>query len=179
MRFFVAVVLVALLCPALSYSQSTPKVKWYTLEQAERLSKTKPKKILIDVYTDWCVWCKRMDAETFNHPEIASYLNEYFYPVKFNAESYDTIVFNGAKYINLNRSTRSTHPLAYSLLGWRLSYPSIVYFNEKLEYLGPMPGFKTAEQMEVIINYIAQDKYRSMSMESFEKTFTKKIKPQK
>jgi len=153
------------------------KVKWYTLEEAEKLNKVKPKKFLIDVYTDWCGWCKKMDKETFSHPVVAAYLNENFYPVKFNAESNDTIVFNGGKYINLNKNGRSTHPLAESLLGWRMSYPSIVYLSENLEYLGPMPGYKTADQMEVILNFIAQDKFKTITMEDFQKIFVGKVKP--
>ena len=155
------------------------ELKWCTLEEAEKMNKIVPKKLFIDVYTDWCGWCKKMDKEVFTNPEIVAYLSENFYTVKFNAETQDTIVFNGGKYVNLVKSARSTHPLALWLLGWRLSYPSIVYFTEKLEYLGPMPGYKTAEQLEVIINYIGQDKFRTMSMEDFEKTFLGKISKKK
>ena len=151
------------------------KVKWYTIEEAEKLNKVKPKKIIIDVYTDWCVWCKRMDQQTFSHPIIAKLLNEYFYPVKFNAETHDTIIFNGAKYICLNKTGKITHPLALSLLGWRMSYPSIVYFTERFEYLGAMPGYKTPQQLEVILNYIIQDKFKNTSLEDFEKTFKSQI----
>lgn len=153
------------------------EVKWYTIEEAEKLNKVKPKKFLIDVYTDWCGWCKKMDKGTFTNPVIAQMLNEYFYPVKFNAETSDTVTFNGAKYINLNRGNKSTHPLALSLLGWRMSYPSIVYLTEHLEYLGPMPGYKTPEQLEVILSFIAQNKFMTTSLEEYSKSFVGKIKP--
>ena len=148
------------------------KVKWISLEQAEKLCKTNPKKILIDAYTDWCGWCKKMDKETFQHPEIAKYLNQQFYTVKFNAETKDTITFLGSKYINFGSKT---HPLAISLLGWRLSYPSIVYMTENFEYLGPMPGYKNALQMEAILHYIAEEKYKTISLEEFEKTYKGKV----
>jgi len=58
-----------------------------------------------------------------------------------------------------------------------MSYPSIVYLSENLEYLGPMPGYKTADQMEVILNFIAQDKFKTITMEDFQKTFVGKVKP--
>ena len=61
-------------------------VKWLTFEEAVEKSKTEKRKIFIDVYTDWCGWCKVMDKNTFNDPEVAKLLNEKFYPVKFNAE---------------------------------------------------------------------------------------------
>jgi thioredoxin-related protein len=150
-------------------------VHWYSLEEAEKLNKAAPKKIIIDVYTDWCGWCKKMDQSTFTHPVITRLLNQYFYAVKFNAETTDTIQFNGGKYINLVKGQRSTHPLALSLLNWHPSYPSLVYLTERLEYLGAIPGYKTPEQLEVILNYIAQDKYKSTSLEDFQKTFESKI----
>ena len=34
---------------------------WISFEQAVELQKKEPRKILIDVYTDWCGWCKKMD----------------------------------------------------------------------------------------------------------------------
>jgi thioredoxin-related protein len=151
-------------------------VKWYSIEEAEKLNRVKPKKFIIDIYTDWCGWCKKMDNGTFTHPVIVKLLNDYFYAVKFNAETSDTIVFGGNKYINLNTGYRSSHPLAISLLGWRMSYPSFVYFTEKLEYLGPIPGYKTPEQMEAILTFIGQDKFRTTTLEEYEKTFKGQIK---
>ena len=161
-----------------SYSQALmpeQKLKWYTLQEAEKLNQVQPKKFMIDVYTDWCGWCKRMDESTFSHPLISKILIENYYPVKFNAETKDTIQFNGGEYINLGKTGRSTHPLAVSMLGWHMSYPTIVYFTEKLEFLGPMPGYKTPDQLEVILQFIAQEKFRSMDMETFQKTFVGQI----
>ena len=156
---------------------ATPvKLKWYSLQEAEKLNKIKPKKFMIDVYTDWCGWCKRMDEGTFSNPVITRLLMEYYYPIKFNAETHDTIEFNGGKYINLAGGGRATHPLAVSMLGWRMSYPTIVYYTDKMEYLGPMPGYKTPEQLEVILQFIAQEKFRTTTMEEFEKTFVSEIK---
>jgi thioredoxin-related protein len=152
-------------------------VKWYTIEEAYALNKTKPKKIMIDVFTDWCGWCKKMDRDVFSHPVIARYLNEYYYPVKFDAESSAPIEFNGQKFINEGAGIRSTHQFANALLKGQLSYPSIAYFTEKLEYMGAMPGYKTPDQLEVILNFIAQDKFKTISLEEFQKTFKGQILP--
>jgi thioredoxin-related protein len=152
-------------------------VKWYSIEQAVELNKKEPRKIMIDVYTDWCIWCKRMDNGVFNHPVISKYLNTYYYPVKFNAESTDSLFFLDKKYINENQGTRSSHQFAIALLKGQMSYPSIAYFTEKWEYMGAVPGYKTPEQLEVILKYIATDKFRTVKMEDFEKTFVGEIKP--
>ena len=68
-----------------------------TIEEAYALTTAEesPKKIFIDVYTDWCGWCKRMDKATFQRPEVATYMNEHFYNVKFNAEQKEDIEILG------------------------------------------------------------------------------------
>ncbi|HMS53720.1 MAG TPA: DUF255 domain-containing protein, partial [Chitinophagales bacterium] len=67
------------------------EVKWLTITEAEKAAKKKPKKIMIDVYTDWCGWCKKMDASTFKNPVVANYINQNYYAVKLNAERADSI----------------------------------------------------------------------------------------
>ena len=64
------------------------KIKWYSFEEAYQLNKKKQKKIFIDVYTEWCGWCKKMDAETFANPLIAKYMSEHFYCVKLGGKIY-------------------------------------------------------------------------------------------
>ena len=75
-------------------------IHWLTLQEADSLYQTNPKPLFIDVYTDWCGWCKRMDATTFQDKSIANYLNTNFYPVKLNAETNEPIRFQGKMYYN-------------------------------------------------------------------------------
>jgi thioredoxin-related protein len=75
-------------------------VKWLSMEQAYKASKAVDKPLFIDVYTSWCGWCKRMDQTTFKDPAVVSYLNANFHPVKFDAETKDTIQFLERTYIN-------------------------------------------------------------------------------
>jgi thioredoxin-related protein len=151
-------------------------VKWYTIQQALELQKKEPRKILIDVYTDWCGWCKKMDNETFSHPVVAEYLNKHYYPVKFNAESYDSIVFQGHTFINENKGARSTHQFAIALLRGQLSYPSVAYLTENLQLIAAVPGFFTADNLEPLLNFIVEDKFKSISLDDYKKTFTSQIK---
>jgi thioredoxin-related protein len=155
------------------------KVKWYTLKDALELQKKQPKKILIDIYTDWCGWCKKMDAETFNHPVIAQYLNQYFYPVKFDAESKDSVIFANHKFINENKGSRSTHQFAMALFqaqNVQVGYPSIAYLDENLQLIRVWEGFWTAPQIEVWLHYVVDEKYKPLPLEEYQKTFVSKIK---
>jgi thioredoxin-related protein len=156
-------------------AQDVSPVKWYSIEEAEKLNKEQPRKIMIDVYTDWCGWCKKMDKETFNHPVIAKYINDNYYPVKLDAESKEDIVFNGTTYKHVAQGARGYHELAAGLLNGKMSYPSIAYMNEKLELLGAVPGYMTAPAIEPLLNYIVEDKYISESLEEYRKNFKSKI----
>src|SRR5687767_14240687 len=73
-------------------------VKWMGIEEALEKTKTQPKPIILDFYTDWCGWCKKMMQTTYANPGLAQYINTNFYAVKFNAESKDTIEYLGQKY---------------------------------------------------------------------------------
>lgn len=149
------------------------QIKWYTFQQAYDLGKTKPKKIFIDVYTDWCGWCKKMDASTFKDPGVIKLMNKYFYAVKLNAEMKDTVRMDTVKFVNPNPGmTRSTHQLAAALLNNQMSYPTTVYLSEKFALLSQaIPGYQTPESIEPILVFLGEDLYSKQSWEEFQKTF--------
>src|SRR3982751_2067581 len=70
------------------------KLKWMTLEEVAAGLKGQKRPILIDLYTDWCGWCKVMDKKTYTNPKVIAYLQEHFYPVKLNAETKETLSWN-------------------------------------------------------------------------------------
>jgi thioredoxin-related protein len=176
-KIFIFIVLCTLPASLPAQNASNPEtVKWYTIQQAIELNKKSPRKIIIDVYTDWCGWCKEMDKKTFSHPVISKYLNDNFYPVKFNAESSDPVSFGGKTFVNEGGGSRSTHQFAVALLQGKMSYPSIAYMNEKMELLTSVPGYLAPKDIEPILNYFISDKYKAVSFEEFQKSFTGKIK---
>jgi len=158
----------------LSFAQENV-VKWYTIEEALELNKIQERKIFIDVYTDWCGWCKKMEATTFTHPAIAKILNEQFYAVRFDAETNDTINFAGQKFINEGNRNRSPHQLAVALLQGKMSYPSIAYLNENNQLLTAVPGFYSADRLEPLLKFFAEDAFKSVSFEEYQKTFKSSI----
>jgi thioredoxin-related protein len=168
-----------------SFSQSTnrekkepkvEKIKWYSFEDAYQLNKKKQKKIFVDVYTDWCGWCKKMDADTFTHPLIVEYMNDNFYCVKLDAERKDTVVIDGVTFTNSNpNSKRSSHQLAVELLKGKMSYPSYVFLNEKSQWLTVVPGYQPPKEFESVIHYFGDDAYQKTPWEEYKATFIGKI----
>lgn len=167
----------AFILPVLLQAQTLPeKINWLTFEQAVELARKNPRKILIDVYTDWCGWCKKMDAETFSHPVIVRYINANFYAVKFNAEQRENVVFQNHTFKFISNGTRGYHELAAALLNNQLSYPSMAYLDENLQLLGSVPGFRQARDLEPLLKYIREDLYKTMTYETFLQTFEGQIK---
>jgi thioredoxin-related protein len=120
-------------------------VEWMSMEEALKAQAENPKPIFVDIYTDWCGWCKVMDKKTFSQAQVASYMNERYYMVKFNAEKEAPIEMNGKKYELVNAGKRSIHTLAYAMLDGKMSYPSYVILDSELQRMGIMKGFKEPE----------------------------------
>jgi thioredoxin-related protein len=150
------------------------EVKWYTIQEAEQLIKANPRPIFVDAFTDWCGWCKKMDKDTFSNQVIADILNNKFYAVKFNAETSDKITFQGKEFINDGKSGKA-HQLAVALLQGQLSYPTVVFLNEKAQLLSPVPGYREAKEMEVIMSFFANKAYETQKFEDFQKVFKGKV----
>jgi thioredoxin-related protein len=153
-------------------------VKWYTFAEAVELQKKNPKPIMVDVYTSWCGPCKMMSANTFGNPIIAKYLNEHFYPVKFNAETRDTVKFSGAVFANKNPegTSRPVHDFAISILDGKLMYPSIVFLNEEIKRIQIVTGYYPPAQFEPLMNFFGSGKYKDTKYEEYQKTFVAEIR---
>lgn len=108
-------------------------INWVSWSEMVELQKQERKKVFVDVYTDWCGWCKKMDASTFKDPSVVNSMNQYYYAVKLDAEMKDTIQYNEMMFVNMNpNKKRGVHTLAVSLLNSKMSYPSFVILDENL-----------------------------------------------
>jgi len=144
------------------------EVKWYSFEEGMKQAKKKHKFILVDIYTDWCGWCKKMDNETFHDPEVVNYLNEHFIAIKLNAEEKAPIAYNGNIYNNPNPTRqRSTHQLAVALAGAKLSYPTYVYMDSRGKSITITKGYSQPEDLMPLLEYIGSNSYKSKTWKEY------------
>ncbi|MEJ2163586.1 MAG: thioredoxin family protein [Robiginitalea sp.] len=145
------------------------EVAWMSWDEAvQKATKdTSPKKIFVDVYTDWCGWCKKMDKDTFQDPEVAAYMSENFYMVKLDAEQKDPIEFRGNSYTFVPSGRRGYHQLAAALLQGQMSYPTVVFLDEGLNMLSPVPGYQKPDAFLKIARYFGENIYKDTSWESY------------
>jgi thioredoxin-related protein len=169
-----AFILLLFMIPAIIASGQNIPVKWYSIEEAVALAQANPRPIFVDAYTDWCGWCKKLDKDTFSHPVIAEILNSKFYPVKFNAESKEPVVFQGRTFVN-DGKLGPTHQLAYALLQGKLGYPTVVFLTAKSELITPVSGYKSAKDFEPMLQYFGGTTWQKQSYEDFLKTFQGKV----
>jgi len=149
-------------------------VKWLTIEQAEAAQKKLPKKILVDIYTSWCRWCKVTDSVVYRNPELVKYLNQNFYCVKYNAESKTSVRYNNVRYDFLNDG-RDVNEFAIYLLNGKMSYPGTVFLSEDGKRIDGWNGYMDAYYMEAVLHYYGSNSYKEMSYKNFENDFEGKI----
>ncbi|MDX2432974.1 MAG: DUF255 domain-containing protein [Bacteroides sp.] len=159
------IALMGLLVASSAFGQE--EVKWYSMKEALELTAKEPRILVIDVYTDWCGWCKRMDASTFSDAEIAATLNKDFYPVKLNAEGKEDIVIGDKTYKFVDNGRRGYHELAAIVTKGRLSYPTISCVDERGRVLNAFPGYKDAAQFKLFLAYFNEDVYETQSWEEY------------
>jgi thioredoxin-related protein len=183
-----------------SFSQEKEAINWIPFDKAVELAQKNHKHIILDVYTQWCGPCKMMSKNTFQEPGIAKYINEHYYAVKFDAENFDTLKITlnlpdtirdkAGKVVKVTTkkqpfkfynpspkgTPRAVHQFAASILDNNLSYPSIVFLNDKIQRIDIVKGYHTASQFEPIIKYIGSSAYVKHKYDEWLKTFKPEIK---
>ncbi|MCB9082218.1 MAG: DUF255 domain-containing protein [Lewinellaceae bacterium] len=137
-------------------------IRWLSWQDAQQLQETTHKKIILEVYTDWCSWCKKLDTESMQDPAVVQYINKNFYPVRLNAQERADLEYQNKVYhYNSTAGMRGYNELVTKLLQGNHSFPSIVFFDENLEIIQSFSGFRTAAELLLIAQYFGANSYKN------------------
>jgi len=117
-------------------AQAQEQIQWMKFEEAVAANANNPKMILVDVYTDWCGWCKKMDKDTFTNPRVIAHFKKNFYAVKLNAE--DT----KRRFPFMGKTFSEAEMAAAMRVN---SYPNFVVIEPGLQNLAQLPGYREPE----------------------------------
>ena len=121
------------------------------------------KPVLVDVYTDWCGWCKRMDRDVYARPEVRQYLAEHFVTVKLNAEYSTPARYDGKQYTSRTLAER------FRVNG----FPTTIFLRADGNHIANVPGYVPAERFMLLLHYIGDGHIdRGVSYDEFVKQQT-------
>lgn len=147
----------------------TGTVNWLSLEEALERNKIEKRKIYVNVHTLWGAHCQKMDAETFANASVAAYLNENYYPVKLDAETTREIRWKDKTYKFKSAGKTGYNELVQEWMGSRMSFPGSVFLDEQLNLIQSIPGYRSAEQLLLVLQYFGEDHHKSIPWETYER----------
>lgn len=125
------------------------KLKWYGFDEGLAKAKKENKFLLVDFYTDWCGWCKKMDSETYANNNIIKLLNKDFVLVKLNPEKPGTVNFDSNTYTN------GQFAGAAGVNG----YPATGFFEPSGQFIGIVPGYLDPTNFSDLLSKIVAKDY--------------------
>lgn len=129
-----------------------------TLEEAISMAPSSGKKILIDVYVEWCPYCQRMHANTYSNEEVLHTISEHFLWVRINAESNEMVNYHGTELTMANFARALENR----------SYPTTYFMNEDGNIIGVQPGYFEADVFTELLRFVGTDAFLRMDFESFQ-----------
>ncbi len=123
--------------------------QWKKFDEGLQLAKKTGKKVLVDVYTDWCTWCKTMDTSTYSDKKIQEYLAKNYVVIKLNAEANGKISYAG----------KTISPAEFSQGMGVTGYPATLFLKSDGQPITILPGYSKPEIFIHVLSFIGEDHY--------------------
>jgi len=162
MRRFHAFLPAALLAlTALVPAAFAAEISWRGWNEGLSEAASSKRPVVVDVYTDWCGWCKRMDRDVYARQDVRDYLAKNYVAVRLNAEAAGRARYENRDY------TPSSLAQRFRVSG----YPTTIFLRANGEHLVNVPGYIDADRFKLMLRYFGEGAYdRGVSWEDFAKT---------
>lgn len=143
----------------LSTKAQDKQAETLSLDEVEDAMKTDSRLIVMQLSTDWCVYCKMQDRQLSKDTGIYSLLAEKTYYINLNAESTDTLKFNKTIY-SPSSYKNGLHEFTLAIAGQKEQpvFPMWVIFNAKHKIVYRQNGLlKPKELKEVLRTLLAEE----------------------
>jgi len=155
------ITLLALVLSAGTAGAGAPSLQWQEWDSGLRDAGKSQRPVLVDVYTDWCGWCRRMERDVYSRPEVKDYLSKKFVIVKLNAESNEAARYEGRSWTGRSLASR------FQVTG----YPTTIFLRSNGEHLANLPGYIAADRFLLLLRYVGDGAMdRGVSFEDFSRT---------
>lgn len=131
----------------LSAQLNAEELKWFDFKNGKAKAEKEGKILLVDFYTDWCGWCKKMDADTYGVKEVIDFLNKNFVAVKLNPEKAGAV----------NIQDRDLSNAEFAQAAGVSGYPATSFFTSKMEFIRTFPGYMDSEKFLDLLKYLVEN----------------------
>jgi thioredoxin-related protein len=139
---------------AVSFSQGLP---WKKFNDGMAEAKVSGKKVLVDVYADWCKWCKKMDAVTYADKKVTSYLEKNYVLIKLNAEGTESITYLG----------KTISPSDFAQKMGVDGYPATLFLKSNGDPITIAPGYSEPGMFIHVVQYIGDNQIGKKNFDQY------------
>ena len=120
-------------------------IRWYGYDEGIARAKKENKKVFLYFWADWCGYCEKMEKETLAKPDVISFLNDKFIPIKVNSDAEQRLAAQ------------------YFVRG----LPTTWFLGKNGEKISNLPGYVSSDMFLPILHYIYTDSYKKMTFKKF------------
>jgi len=127
------------------------EVKWEKIQDGLKNAASLKKPVLIFFYTEWCIYCKKMDSEVFSDPETSEYINENFISMRVNPEKESEIIEI------MGEKITPAKLMAYTGSN---GFPTTLFLDEANKPVTTLPGFIEKGTFLPILKFLNEKCYQ-------------------